>query len=244
MKTLIIVFLTLFSLQADELKRIESIINDIAKLRVEHEECQMALESKGVLKVQTIKENDCTNHEKNIKILKVKNTLLEKKLQEQIKILKNTKNDIETYKKEVKTKDNEIKTLKNQLVFLEKNTKNEPKIVIKEVLKEVVKEKKIYPKDANVFPTLMPKNTNNKREDFKEKEVVQETKPTTYRLKNDSNIYTKFDGNEIYIWEEDRSFTSNIRTQNYIKITGYFVDKKWQKAEEELWIKKVDVFER
>jgi len=212
MKTLIIVFLILFSLQADELKRIKYIISDIAKLRVEHEKCQRALESKGILKVQTIKENDCKNHENNIKILKVKNTLLEKKLQEQIKILK--------------------------------NTKNEPKIAIKEVLKEVVKEKRIYPKDDNVFPTLIPKNPNNKRENFKEKEVTQETRPTTYRLKNDSKIYNKFDGDEIYIWEKDKSFTSNVKTKNYIKITGYFIDKKWQKTEEELWIKKVDIFER
>jgi len=244
MKTFIIIFLTLFSLQADELKRIESIINDIAKLRVENEECQSALESKGILKVQTIKENDCTNYEKNIKTLKVKNTLLEKKLQEQTKILNNTKNKIETYKKEAKIKENKIKTLKNQLTLLEKNNKSEPKVVIKEVVKEVVKDKYIYPKDDNVFPTLMPKNPNNKREDFKEKEVAQETRPTTYRLKNDSKIYSKLDGDEIYIWEKDKSFTSNIKTQNYVKITGYFVDRKWQKAEEELWINKVDIFER
>ena len=251
MKIFIIVFLTLFSLQADELKRIESIINDITKLRAENEECQNALVSKGILKVQTIKENDCRNHEENIKILKVKNTLLEKKLQEQMKkckeqtkILQNTINNIKIYKKQVKVKDNEIKTLKNKLVLLQKNTKNGLKVVIKEVVKEVIKEKKIYLKDNNIFPVLIPKNKDNKKQNFKEKELTKKTKPTTYRLKNNSKIYNKFNGNKIYIWEKNTSFTSNVKTQNYIKITGFFIDKKWKKAKEELWIKKVDIFER
>ncbi|MDD3836151.1 MAG: hypothetical protein PHS42_11885 [Sulfurimonas sp.] len=244
MKTLLMFFLTLSLLQSDELKRIESIINDIAKLRVEHEECQRALELKGILKVETTKEYDSKNYEQTIEILKAKNSDLNKKIEEKIKIVKNSKNEIEIYKKEVKTKEDKIKTLKKQLALLEKNKKNKPKIVVKEVIKEVVKEKKIYPKDDNVFPTLMPKNVNKIKEAIEDKEKIEVTKPTTYRLKSDSKIYNKFDGDETYLWEKDRSFTSNIRTQNFIKITGFFVNLEWQSAEEELWIKKVDVFER
>ena len=134
--------------------------------------------------------------------------------------------------------------MKNQIAILEKKAKNEPKVVVKERIKEVIKEKKIYPKDDNVFPTLMLKEAKVVKKNIKEKEIVQEAKPTTYRLKNDSKIYNRFDGAEIYLWEKDRTFTSNIKTQNYIKITGFFVNQVWQSAEEELWIKKVDVFER
>jgi hypothetical protein len=244
MKIFFIVFLTLSLLQGDELKRIESIINDIAKLRVEHEECQRALESKGILKVETTKEYDSKNYKKTIEILKAKNSDLDKKLQDKIKIAQDNQKETNKCKIEVKTKEKEIVSLKNQIAILEKKAKNEPKVVVKERIKEVIKEKKIYPKDDNVFPTLMLKEAKVVKKNIKEKEIVQEAKPTTYRLKNDSKIYNRFDGAEIYLWEKDRTFTSNIKTQNYIKITGFFVNQVWQSAEEELWIKKVDVFER
>ncbi len=250
MKIFFIVFLTLSLLQGDELKRIESIINDIAKLRVEHEECQRALESKGILKVETTKEYDSKNYKKTIEILKAKNSDLDKKLQDKIKIAQDNQKETNKYKIEVKTKEKEIISLKNQIAILEKKAKNEPKVVVKERIKEVIKEKKIYPKDDNVFPDLMPKNPNTtkdilkNKEIIKDKEIVQETKPTTYRLKNDSKIYKTLTGGEIYMWEKDRSFTSNIKTQNFVMITGFFVNQVWQKAEEELWIKQVDVFER
>ncbi|MCK9490530.1 MAG: hypothetical protein M0Q24_00450 [Sulfurimonas sp.] len=240
MKSLFIIFLLFFLLQGDELQRIESIINDITKLRVEHEECKKALDSKGIIKVETTKESECESYEKTVEILKTKNISLEKKLQEQTKILKDTENEREIYKKAVKTKEDQIEILKNQIVFLEKKGETKPKVVVK----EIIKEKKIYPKDDNIFPTLMPKHTKFKKEILKTKEIEEETKPTTYRLKYDSKIYNEISGDEIYLWEKDRTFTSNIQTQNFTKITGYFIDKKWQKAEEELWIKKVDIFER
>ncbi|EQB40519.1 hypothetical protein M947_01590 [Sulfurimonas hongkongensis] len=218
MKPLFLLFLTLSLLQGDELKRIESIINDITKLRVEYAECQRALESKGALKVEATKETHSKNHEKTIKTLKAKNSHLDKKLKDEIK----------KYKNQVKIKEQEIKALKNQLALLEKKRKKKPKVVVK---------------DDNTFPTLMPKNINVIKENQKE-EVIVKTKPTTFRLKNDSKIYSTLDKEEIYVWEKGRSFTSNVKTQNFVMITGYFIDKKWQKAGEELWIKRVDVFER
>lgn len=240
MKSLLIIFLALSFLQADELQRIESIINDIAKLRVEHEECQRALELKGTMRAQTTKEFDGEKYEKNIETLREKNSSLEKNIQNQTLLVQNSQKEIKKYKNLLKTKENEIKTLKNQLAILEKKKENEPKIVVKEVIKKVVIEKKMHPKDENIFPTLMPKNSKFE----KKQELQQETKPTTYRLKEDSFIYNNIDGDEIYTWEKDRTFTSNAKTQNYILITGYFVDREWMKAEEELWIKKADVFER
>lgn len=244
MKRLFIAFLTLSLLQADELKRIESIINDIAKLRVEYEECREALESKTLLKAQTTNSYDCKKHEETIKLLRSKNTFLDKNLKEKAQIVKNNQNESEKYKKELKTKEKEIEALKKKLTLLEKQDKKEPKVVIKEIIKEVIVEKKIDQKDENIFPVLMPKNTNVKKENLEIKEIEEETKPTTYRLKKDSRVFNKIGGKKIYLWEKGRSFTSNIKTQNFIKITGYFVDKKWQRAKEELWIEKEDAFER
>ena len=48
----------------------------------------------------------------------------------------------------------------------------------------------------------------------------------------------------IYKWENKSSFTSSLMTENWIKITGYFVDKQWKKAAEELWVKKINTIKR
>jgi len=37
-------------------------------------------------------------------------------------------------------------------------------------------------------------------------------------------------------WEKHTSFTSNVKSKNRIKITGYFVNKKWRKASKEMWV--------
>ena len=73
-----------------------------------------------------------------------------------------------------------------------------------------------------------------------EKEKVVPTvheKGNAYRLKTESPIYNDPYGGIIEVWEEKTSFTSNVTWKEWVKITGYFVDKKWQKADRPLWIK-------
>jgi len=75
-------------------------------------------------------------------------------------------------------------------------------------------------------------------------EMIRFIKPATFRLKNTSIIYNKIDGVKITEWFKNRTFTSNIKSENWVKITGYFVGRKWKKVNEEMWIKSNQVFKR
>ena len=110
--------------------------------------------------------------------------------------------------------------------------------------KTVCKPKVIIEKceDLNVFPNLMMEKNYSKK--TLEKEIIKEFKASSFRLKNKSDIYNSIDGKVIQSWEEGRSFTSNIGSQNWIKITGYFIDRQWIGAKIDLWIKKDKVLRR
>jgi len=83
------------------------------------------------------------------------------------------------------------------------------------------------------------------------KSIIQHivlTKPATFHLISDANIYkklhNKINGVKIYRWTKNRTFTSNIRSENWIKITGYFVGRKWKKAKNSIWIQASKVVKR
>jgi predicted RND superfamily exporter protein len=78
----------------------------------------------------------------------------------------------------------------------------------------------------------------------KKQEKIVFIKPSTFRLNSNTAVYNEIDGVKIYQWKKDRTFTSNIRSKNWIKVTGYFVDKKWQKANAQMWIKASQVYKR
>ena len=176
--------------------------------------------------------------------LELINTLKTKEKNEKIKNMKSIESFKKKYEKILKNKDNEILSLKNKI-----NSENKTIIVRKEICE-----------DDNQFPKLMMKDStekaiiekaskshliiSNKEEKkiTKEKEVVSKAK--TYRLNKESDIYDKIKGSILYTWENKTSFTSTNMTENWLKITGYFEDKKWIKAEEKLWVKKVNATER
>lgn len=70
--------------------------------------------------------------------------------------------------------------------------------------------------------------------------------PAAYRMKNDGMIYDAPDGKPLFSWEAQRSFTSGMRAGEWIKITGYFVNRKWQatRENENLWVRENDVIRR
>ena len=251
MKYLIVAMVLGVSLYAGEMDRIEAIVQDIENLREEYNVCKKELESKTV-------KNDGDKYQKLLNKEKLKNTVLEAKnemLSEQIANSKklNNKNDksnnkeissllskenkqnilIKEYKKEIESKDKEIVSLKNQI---------NKKILKKELQPEVCK-------DDNPFPKLVMKEKNKKI-----KKVVVDSvdsielettfKASAFRLNKDSDIYDSIDGKILYTWEKRRSFTSSTMTQNWIKITGYFVDKEWRKADKELWVIKTNTIKR
>jgi len=187
-------------LNADEIQRIESIVNDITKLRIQYEEC------------------------KNTQKLEI--TAVKK--QEKIKIAKLEK-DIENYKKLLKTKEKEIKSLKKA------KTKKKKQISKKPV--EVPFCKPVAADNSNKFPKLILKDKYNN-------ENIIKTTPSSYRLNKDAKVYNAINGKLIEEWEKLTSFTSDRRSDSWVKITGFFINKVWVRAESDMWIKFIDVRKR
>lgn len=96
--------------------------------------------------------------------------------------------------------------------------------------------------DRYSFPKLMMKEEYQKKLPIGDK--IVEFEPSPFRLKTDSIIYDAIDGNKIGKWEKGRSFTSNTKTNSWIKISGYFVKKKWKKADGDMWVKRAQVIKR
>jgi len=113
--------------------------------------------------------------------------------------------------------------------------------------------------DDNPFPKLMAKGDSaleHPRENTKPLEDINKAplrskvksiirgKASAYRVKLQSKIYNLPNGEVMEVWDEQTSFTSNISQGEWIKVTGYFKDKKWRRATEELWVKAEDTVKR
>ena len=266
MKQIIIAMCISVFAMADEFDRMESIVLDIKNLRADYTECKKELKSKSTNKIlvktnvenrleielfETNKmmqeyktllneerlKNTKNNEKSNINLINLVKTKEDNK---KIKNKKNIENLKAKYEKIIKNRDNKIIYLKNK---------------IKSIDKTIIIEKKIC-EDDNPFPQLMMKNSLKKstnREVTKPKQTINikkeneaslekkvDTKARTYRLSKESNIYDDVNGNILYTWENKTSFTSTKMTQNWIEVTGYFIDRKWLKAKKSLWLEKVN----
>lgn len=189
MRFLLISLLTLFVYaNADEIQRIESIVNDINTLRDNYEKSQDDL-SLALVRLKDEKD---------------KNSILLHQL---------------------KIAEDKSQKLENKLNILEKKYN-------KKVSLTVVKRD-----NENKFPQLQMKEGEISHQ-------VIETAAHAFRLNKDAIIYDAQDGNIVAEWEDRTSFTSNQKSGSWIKITGYFVDKVWQKSLEELWVKEEDTRQR
>ena len=244
-KKIVLSLLCFLSLSADEIARIESIVSDISQLRVAYERCQEELQI--IQNAKSSREDVTFNQEKFIAEYE---EALKKQKEE-------SENQIEILKKTIKSKENEIIYLKNEnnAILLRKE---EEIISLKNQINKTKKTKEISHKSTpvvavpvscvaeNPFPTLqmkyplvvdeaqeiIPENSLPQKREYK----IETTEPKAYKLLIQSNIYDAIDGEVYDIWEEGTSFTSNIKSDGWIKITGYFVERKWKKAKEELWI--------
>ncbi|MDB2562338.1 hypothetical protein N9X61_01910 [Sulfurimonas sp.] len=192
------------------------------------------------LKVVNLSKSSVSLNDKpksNDKSNKINKNILESKLKEEK--LKNTSllNDLKLkYEKIIINKDKTILSLENRI-------NNDKKSIV--VKKEICE-------DNNPFPSLMMKEniqeSNVKVEvpqnKIDTKELVVNSRASTFRLNKESKIYDKIDGNILFSWEDRTSFTTTKTTENWINITGYFIDKKWIKAKESLWVKKVNATAR
>ena len=113
MKILILVMFVLSSLFSNEMQRIENIVKDISKLRVDYEACQnqLALKNNNVSSFKA-SECDCSDVRKDIEF-----ALLDEK--QKNKILLKELNDFK-----LSNKENEIEKLKQKIEELENALKN------------------------------------------------------------------------------------------------------------------------
>jgi len=101
-------------------------------------------------------------------------------------------------------------------------------------LQRVVKELKLklkIKKNNDAFPKLIMKDK------FVNNNDIIKFKAASFRLKYESIVYDGIDGNMIDKWDVLTSFTANTKTKSWIKISGYFVNKKWTPAKKEMWVK-------
>lgn len=75
-------------------------------------------------------------------------------------------------------------------------------------------------------------------------EPSKKSAPSAYRMASDAPIYNAPNGRVVDTWEARRSFTSGTAANGWVKITGYFVNRVWQRADQELWVKESDVIRR
>lgn len=75
-------------------------------------------------------------------------------------------------------------------------------------------------------------------------ETPKKSAPSAYRMAKNAPIYSAPGGSVVDTWEERRSFTSGTASNGWVKITGYFVNRVWQRADQDLWVKESDVIKR
>ena len=252
MKLLLFSLVLVTLLSSDELQRVQNIVDDITKLRADYESCQKQLssapksgisfEAKAMQKDEELQklESNLRDEKQRSKILlaeidvltkeKYDNTDLISKMDKLEKIIKNQEISLKTKEKVIKN----LKTDKVKTKLIAKSSlNNAPKTLIQT---QVVCEEK------NSFPKLVMKESFETQSNY-----IEETRaftPSAFRLKNSASIYDDIDGKEIYVWEKSTSFTSNEKSDRWVRVTGYFIDKKWLPSKEALWIKREDVIQR
>lgn len=224
-------------LSGNEIERIESIVNDVTQLRQEYERCQQRLgeaESGAKRASEAAIENERLGYEAKIKTLE--------------EALENAQEEERRAQRSLEHASAQIAQL-NQLVSEQKRhiaalngavpKPAEPRTVVQTICP-----------DPNPFPKLMMKDAAPAAEPSPAA-VADEAgesvyfKASPFRLNADADIYDAPGGEVVAHWEERTSFTSNEKRSGWVKITGYFVDKKWQPSgEESLWIEETLVYKR
>ncbi|MFA6192021.1 MAG: hypothetical protein WC665_06680 [Sulfurimonas sp.] len=260
MKFSIIALAFVSILNANEMARIDSIVEDISKIRSSYASCKSELESKKSQGAATqnmqkdnsstcqAKESELKEYKELLKKEQSKNNLLTEKIESKTKpapnsgrenqIISELERMLDEQNQALKLKESEISSLKKELI--EKNKAKDNQIISSKSSKtKAVAVTTAAPIEENKFPKLKMK------EDEISKDIPKEasySSAASFRLIADCEVYDSAGGTTVVAtWIKGRSFTSNQRTKNWIKVTGYFVDKVWQKATEELWIEEVNV---
>jgi DNA repair exonuclease SbcCD ATPase subunit len=242
-----------------DVKQLEAFQSDLESTQQENErllaeKSALSEENKGlIIKVKTL-EAQMQTADKELKTTPVRNddkyTAVQSELEaqrEKNKKLQESSDLIEANLLEkLEEKERELVELKEKLVLATSSSDCHPKKVI------------TVCQDDNPFPQLMMKEKKSIEPLETEVQMVIEVKKTptvtvkrittekacVYRMNKEAEIYDAPYGKSVDRWEEKTSFTSNIHEGEWIKITGFFVDRKWQKAEKEMWVKAEDTLKR
>lgn len=196
-----------------------------------------------------------------IRTLRDSSHLIEENLSEKFSLAQDEIKRLEGELATAKSKQDEL-THKNNALGLKLQEQDESPVNKTVPSLECECEEKIVVKsdceDDNPFPQLMMKEKQevvphevepemtievNKTPAPEAKPVITE-KGSAYRVNKEASIYDRPDGKVIERWEEKTSFTSNVFQGRWIKITGHFMDRKWQKASKEMWVKAEDTIKR
>jgi hypothetical protein len=93
------------------------------------------------------------------------------------------------------------------------------------------------------FPKLIPKETGIAAEAQQASEAaIVYFKAAAFETTETVPVRDAPAGNPVTTWEAETSFTSNQKQGGWIRVTGYFVDRKWRPSREEsLWIRESKV---
>jgi len=232
----------------DEIERINTLVKEVTSLRLGFEKCEEELKLCKFSSKPPKKDVEKRASAKKLATMRRAEKKKIKELSTQIKMLEK---QIQSLKERLASKSKETLKLRQEIETLKKET-NKKKRVQNEKLKKL-KESKNCTDDNQTSPVVIlqqkHKQTHldldeNGRVLVKENFKIVITHPKTFRTLKKAPVYDKPNGKKIDTWEKGRSFTSYKESGEWIKITGYFVDRKWTKAKKEMWIKKSDAFER
>ena len=237
---------------ADEIGRMDALVQEVQKLRADFASCKEKLASKDSQK--TALESD-RNIESQLRLEQEKNEQLSRQLQKYAQQLQKAQKEL----KELQKKNAVLQTrleAKNEEIFAKEMQLQRVQYKLKKRAQKKKTKPKRLPKNSKLACDTQKIIIEKKEKQVtlaldKQKHVVLKerikttiTKPKTYRTNKEAAIYDGKNGNKIANWEKGRSFTSYIESGEWIKITGYFVNRKWRKAKKELWIKKEDAMPR
>ena len=213
------------SVFADEIATINGLVKEVSKLRTNYDNCQVALHR---CRQNLQPQQQSSQCDQKLQEAQQQVELLKEQLETTVVTDKNESSTQEQHLEE------QVKHLKEEIA-----SKNEEIVQLKEQLKQEKAKKKVLQQHVDEYL-----KTQKKYALKSQKQNITIITPSAYRTSKDAEIYNGINGKVIDKWEKGTSFTSYINADDWIKITGYFVDRKWRKAQKDLWIKKSDAFKR
>ncbi len=96
--------------------------------------------------------------------------------------------------------------------------------------------------DEDTFPKLVMKKEY--QEEGLDEDKIIKFSSSSFRLREDSEIYDSINGKKIAEWKSGRVFTSSMMNSRWIKISGYYENKKYKIAKKEMWVNASQISKR